>query len=142
MGTRAQFFINDPRDTDNRQWLGCVAWDGYPEGDIGEALATVKTEAEFINAVRSIAKDRDDFCDPAHHGFPFPWSCDLLLTDFTYAWFDEGVQVACYHTGFVTLADVLTEDFEYPEEDTLPNDTPAPAQWDRSAPDSILVISR
>lgn len=144
MGTRAQFFINDPQNLETRKWLGCIAFDGYPDGDC-RVLAECASEAAFIEAVGRLAKERDDFCDPAVHGFPFPWTSDLFLTDYTYAWMDGRVMMTCYHVGWIPLFDYLSQDkaaqkVYYDRGDTLPDNVVAPTKWDRSAPDSILIV--
>lgn len=54
MGTRAAFFVGDARDVENRTWLGCIAWDGYPEGDCS-ILADAATESAFRALVGRIA---------------------------------------------------------------------------------------
>lgn len=148
MGTRASFFIGDPQDMDGREWLGCIAWDGYPDGDCA-VLALATSADEFRAAVAALAASRDDFCDPAKHGFPFPWEDDLFLTDYTYAFFGGAVQCTCFHSGFAPMAAFLAEGAEgeaFHEEygkrgDTLPANVKAPAQYDRKAPDSIIIIT-
>lgn len=141
MGTCAQFFIGDPRNVEAREWLGAVAWDGYPEGDIGEALNGADTEDSFREAILKIASQRDDFCDPAVRSFPFPWKDDLFLTDCTYALFDGQVQYASFHRGFVPLSARLSED-EMDEEDwdALSGSVPAPASELPRGPDSIMIF--
>jgi hypothetical protein len=144
MGTRAQFFIGDPRDTEAREWLGTIAWDGYPDGDCG-ALAKASSEVGFRALVEHLKANRDDFCDRAQHGFPFPWRDDLFLTDFTYALFDGAVQMTCYHRGFVPLAEYVngTDEFkeayhEAPEQ--LAKNVAAPAGGKPGGPDSIMIL--
>lgn len=145
MGTRAQFFIGNPQDLEGRVWLGCVAWDGYPDGDIGDALKECASEAQFREAIATIAERRDDFCDPATRSFPFPWKDDLYLTDCTYAWFDGAVQFTYFHRGFVELADYLANKStreaydEGPE--MLPGNVAAPTSDKPRGPDSIMILS-
>ena len=143
MGTRTQFFTGDPQDLEGRKWLGTLAWDGYPDGDCG-VLAAAGTEEEFLAAVAGIKAARRDFCDPAKHGFPFPWTDNLFLTDFTYAFFGGRTQVTNYARGWIGLADYLADgparEAYDGQEERLPEDVPAPtAAWDRSGPDSIIV---
>lgn len=144
MGTRAQFFIGNPSNVDNRQWLGCVAWDGYPDGDCGKALVGVSSPEEFIAAVEGLAAKRDDFTDPMRHSFPFPWRNDLYLTDFTYAFFDGRVQVTPFHGGWRDLtADLIAGDIDPWGEDAtdeLPSDVLAPSEDGPKGPDSIMII--
>lgn len=146
MGTRAQFFVGDPEKLTERKWLGCVAWDGYPDSFPG--LAPCKTEEEFTAAVRAIALTRDDFCDPAKHGFPFPWTKNLFLTDYTYALIGSHVLMTRFDRGWISLTDYLRDaktrnSYDAGDLDSLPDNVPAPTEkWDRSAPDSIMIISR
>jgi len=139
MGTRAAFWVGDPRNLDAREWLGCVAWDGYPNNHGFATLLKASTEEEFRNAVAEIEKKRDDFAQPSG-GWPFPWTGDIFLTDFTYAFFDGVVQVACFHSGFIP-ADSLDGEMEWPEEeDPTCCNVPSGMNYDRSQPDSIIII--
>ncbi len=61
MGTRAQFFIGNPSDLASRVWLGCVAFDGYPDGDCGEALVKAKSQEDFTAAVARITTGKFGF---------------------------------------------------------------------------------
>ena len=143
MGTRAQFFIGHPSNLAEREWLGCVAFDGYPDGDIGDAFDGVSDIASFRAAVDKIALARTDFCDPATMSFPFPWRYDLYLTDCTYAWFEGAVQFTPYHRGFRTLNDELADDGEgdEPSFEALPGNVPAPSDETKPAgPDSIMIL--
>lgn len=144
MGTRASFFIGNPEHADNRTWLGCIAFDGYPDGEVN-LLAGADCKSDFAARVALLADARDDWCDPAKHGFPFPWDDDLFLTDYTYAWFGGKVMMTSFHKGWIGLADYLSGTVEakrayQSRADTLPGNVPAPAQWDRKAPDSIIIV--
>lgn len=138
MGTRAQFFIGNPEDLDSRRWLGCVAWDGYPDGDCGEHLIPTATADEFEAAVRALAEKREDFTDPEIHSFPFPWDDDLFLTDYTYAIFDGCTQVTCYHGGWRRLNGDLTDAWKGSDE--LPGNVKAPTGGGELGPDSIMIL--
>jgi hypothetical protein len=147
MGTRAAFWIGDPRDKENRQWLGCVAWDGYPSGLPQLSKEVPKTEKDFRFAIKTIKEERDDFADPKDGGWPFPWTGDIFLTDVTYAFFDGKVQITRFHTGFVPLEEYNIKEDEYPgksaeergEDPTLEN-VEFDGQWDRRQPDSIIIL--
>jgi hypothetical protein len=138
MGTRASFWIGDPRDLNNRTWLGCVAWDGYPEGDI-ETLKDAKSPEEFAGMIGSLAQRRDDFTSPIDSGWPFPWDGDVFLTDYTYAWIDGGIQIAHYHSGFFTWPEW---EKQQERDDALPDDVPAPAKYDpEHGKDSLILLT-
>jgi hypothetical protein len=146
MGTRAQFFIGHPSDLENRKYLGTVAWDGYPDGDCGKALANAQDEAGFLAGVQVLKAKRDDFADPAICSFPFPWRDDLYLTDCTYAWFDGATQFTFFHKGFVPLRDYLVytdqqHELYHEEDDKLPSNVTAPVSDKPAGPDSIMIIS-
>jgi hypothetical protein len=144
MGTRAAFWIGDPRDVQGREWLGCIACDGFPnERDISAARRAT-TERQFRGAMNQIAR-RSDFTFPLRHGWPFPWDNDIFLTDYTYAFFDGQVWLSCFHAGLVPARDLrkLRRYFsrdDAPDDPTL-NKVPAPSKYDRTAPDSIFVIA-
>lgn len=146
MGTRAQFFIGNPSDLETRIWLGAVAWDGYPDGDIGDAFKGVTSVHEFREAIDKIALQRNDYCDPDKRSFPFPWKDDLYLTDCTYAWFEDAVQFTYFHSGFMPLEEYLGLTDEQREEiddreDQLPDNVPAPTSALPPGPDSIMIFT-
>jgi hypothetical protein len=145
MGTRAQFFIGNPENVETRVWLGCVAWDGYPDGDL-EPLRACQSEQEFRDAIAKVAATRNDFCDPTKNGFPFPWVDDLFLTDVTYAWINDATMITCYHRGWIKMTDYLDDErareLYHAQPKQLPYNTPSPSKtWDRSGPDSIMLLS-
>ena len=139
MGTRASFWIGNPMDIENREWLGCVAFDGYP-GGFGDKIDNVKTEKEFREFVEG-ESIRRDFASPSG-GWPFPWADDVFLTDYTYAFFDDKLNVAVFHSGFMPLekyGDLDDDDWE--KIDELPDNIPAPKKYDKTQPDSIIIVS-
>ena len=144
MGTRAQFFVGNPQDLHSREWLGCIAWDGYPDGDCSK-LKDAKSAEDFISIIEKI-RTRDDFTDPLKQSFPFPWRDNLFRTDYTYAFFDGRVQVTYFHNGWRDLVNVLaaeSNDDLWPEEDRdeLPNDVLAPKSEKPKGPDSIMIFT-
>ena len=145
MGTRASFFVGDPRDIEAREWLGCIAWDGYPSGL--PQLEGLQSEEEFRGAVRNVKKDRNDFADPANGGWPFPWADDIFLTDYTYAWMDGRLQGSYFHFGLEDWEELKEELKEkkdksrYEDSDSSLQNIPAPMSYDRGQPDSIMVIT-
>jgi len=131
MGTRASFWVGNPTDLDNREWLGRIAWDGYPDG-LPE-LADVSSEAEFREVVAEYS-ERDDFAHP-EGGWPFPWADNIFLTDHTYAFFDGEVKVACFDKGWASFADA--QEGRYPGGLKA---TPSGKEYDWTQPDSIMII--
>jgi len=83
MGTRADFYIGKGK---NAEWLGSIAWDGYPEG-IPKDLLKADSEESFRNKVDDFLKSREDKTFPKN-GWPWSWE-DSRLTDYAYA-FDKG----------------------------------------------------
>jgi hypothetical protein len=140
MGTRAAFWLGDPRKADARKWLGCIAWDGYPENKELHPLLDAKSESDFLKAVRKLSA-KGDFAKP-NKGWPFPWTEDVFLTDYTYAWIDGKVQVACYHSGFRDVDPAMkTGKYDWPEKnDPTTRNVSSGLTWDRSQPDSIIII--
>lgn len=90
MGTRADFYVGrGPK----AEWLGSIAWDGYPKG-IPKPLRRAKTEEEFRMEVAKELSKREDATFP-EMGWPWPWD-DSKTTDYAYA-FDEGrVWASCF----------------------------------------------
>lgn len=85
MGTRADFYVGRGKDA---EWLGSVAWDGYPTGfDDNQALFDATTEEEYRAAVAAELDGREDATKP-EDGWPWPWD-DSNTTDYAYA-FDGG----------------------------------------------------
>jgi hypothetical protein len=84
MGTRADFYIGRGLES---EWLGSIAWDGYPDGISNEILVS-STEEGYRDRVVSFLNARDDASLPKD-GWPWPWE-DSHTTDYAYA-FDEKV---------------------------------------------------
>ena len=83
MGTRADFYMGRGPDA---QWLGSIAWDGYPQGISKGVLSAVQPQ-QFRQEVEEFLKSRRDATWP-HQGWPWPWK-DSQTTDYAYA-FDGG----------------------------------------------------
>lgn len=106
MGTRADFYVGRGEQA---EWLGSVAWDGYPDGILprstevatiggetfmrsgawpkGGHLFDATTVDEFKARLETYFAGRDDVTRP-EMGWPWPWETSAL-TDCVYA-FDEG----------------------------------------------------
>jgi len=138
MGTRASFWIGNPGDLQNRAWLGCITWDGYPDGLPG--IENISSIGAFRAYVATELSGRDDFANPKG-GWPYPWDDDIYLTDYTYAFFDDAVQVTCFHQQFRTINEELNADPNEEWDNTLPTNIPAPSKYDRTQPDSIMILS-
>lgn len=134
MGTRAAFWVGDPTDLENREWLGCVAWDGYEWLDTWKG-GDIKTVDLFRKAVSEIILVRKDFSYPGG-GRPFPWDDDVFLTDITYAFFDGGVKVCWFHLPFQAIQNV--EELEMADPTHI--NVPAPEKYNPGQPDSILIV--
>lgn len=111
MGTRADFYLGRGEQA---EWLGSIAWDGYPDG-IDRPVLEATTPEGFRNALVNFAATRDDWTAP-EKGWPWPWD-DSNTTDYAYA-LDEGKVWAAGFGG--TWFDATAEQ---PEEDD-PNGVP------------------
>lgn len=92
MGTRADFYVGYGPEA---EWLGSIAWDGYPDG-IDAAVLSAQTPDAFRAAVASMCADRDDFTAP-DQGWPWPWE-NSATTDFAYMLDGEKVRTFCFGT--------------------------------------------
>lgn len=134
MGTRADFYAGRGEAA---EWLGSIAWDGYPDG-IDDAVLSAASEPDYRAAVAAFFSDRDDVTRP-DDGWPWPWD-DSSTTDYAYA-FDEGRVWASYfgHAWFLATDEEPEEESQktavFP---TMKTDQHAPAGSHRSG---IMVIS-
>lgn len=90
MGTRADFYVGRGAQA---EWLGSIAWDGYPDGLDAQLLNCTSVEA-YRHALADFLKDRDDVTLP-EHGWPWPWD-DSGTTDYAYAFDDGRVWASCF----------------------------------------------
>ena len=81
MGTRADFYIKSKKLLQQGDWIGSIAWDGYPSA-IPINIKKAKTELDFRMAIKRFFKKRDDVTLPKD-GWPWPWN-DSGTTDYTY----------------------------------------------------------
>lgn len=108
VGTRADFY--EGRGTE-AEWLGSIAWDGYPDGIDKEILEA--TDSEIYR--RAVAKflEREDATFP-DMGWPWPWD-DSQTTDYAYA-LDEGkVWSSCFGHGWFDPLESREDPDEDPE---------------------------
>jgi hypothetical protein len=122
MGTRADFYVGRG---ETAEWVGSIAWDGYPEGimphaaekkrawvdgplmpaaakwPVGAHLFDATTEQEFRERVARFFEYREDVTLP-ENGWPWPWE-NSQTTDYAYA-FDGGkVYASCFGHQMNTL---------------------------------------
>ena len=83
MGSRADFYVGLEPDT--MEWLGSIAWDGYP-GGIDSGIKSAKMEETFRARVTRLLESREDSTTP-DMGWPWPWE-DSQTTDFSYTFAD------------------------------------------------------
>jgi len=135
MGTRASFWIGDPA-TNEREWLGCIAFDGHRENF--KSFALIKTAQEFRDEIERLSKDRDDFAFPSK-GWPFPWKDDIFMTDRTYAYFNGKVNIARFHEPFIPMSEAII-DHPLMEDDPNHKKVSSNLDYDPSQPDSIMFM--
>jgi len=114
MGTRADFYVGKGEDC---EWLGSIAWDGYPDGIEPNILACTDEEVYRVY-VQAFLDSCDDATLP-EMGWPWPWP-DSRLTDYAYT-FDEG------KVKIVTLGQVFDSVEELQER---PDDAPY-VSWEK-----------
>lgn len=85
MGTRADLYLGRGPDA---EWLGSIAWDGYPDG-MPEALLRCDTVDRFKVLVEGFLAGREDATLP-EQGWPWPWD-DSRTTDYAYAFDGDNV---------------------------------------------------
>jgi len=94
MGTRADFYVGRGKDA---EWIGSIAWDGYPDG-IDDAVLSANSEAAYREAVEKFFSERDDVSRPAD-GWPWPWE-NSNTTDYAYAFYGGMVYGTCFGHGW------------------------------------------
>ena len=90
MGTRADFYVGRGEQA---EWLGSIAWDGYPDG-IEAAVLKAKTESTYRRLVVRMIEGRDDGTKP-DQGWPWPWN-DSRTTDYAYAFDGRKVHASAF----------------------------------------------
>lgn len=99
MGTRADFYVGRGKDA---EWIGSIAWDGYPSGITAVVLDAVD-EHSYRTAVSDFLQGRRDATYP-NEGWPWPWE-DSQTTDYAYAFEDGGVHYSHFGYAWHTHAD-------------------------------------
>lgn len=104
MGTRADFYVGRGAEA---EWLGSIAWDGYPDG-VAKPILRAETEGAFRESVTAFLGQRDDGTTP-DQGWPWPWD-DSGTTDYSYAFDDAATHASCFGSGWWLAADEQPED--------------------------------
>lgn len=105
MGTRADFYVGRGKMA---EWLGSIAWDGYPDEESHRGLSQSTEESVYRQRVSAFLASRDDATLP-DMGWPWPWD-DSGTTDYAYA-FDAGdVLVSNYGGSWMTVSEALDHD--------------------------------
>jgi len=124
MGTRASFWIGDPRDLETRKWLGCIHADGFVETQVRKGLPTGECGAErFESWVISAHSRCRIFTSPEEGVWPYSWDHDIFLTDRTYFWKDDRIYVVCFHSITRTVPELIAHNKDYSEWDEDDNST-------------------
>ena len=90
MGTRADFYVGKG---ESAEWIGSIAWDGYPDG-IDRHVFAVVIEAQYREAITEFFTTCDSATLP-DKGWPWPWT-DSRTTDYAYAFDDGRVWASCF----------------------------------------------
>ena len=135
MGTRADFYVGRG---ENAEWLGSIAWDGYPEGleltlaqtecfapgcfankredwPEGKHLLDAETELEYRYRIERFFENRDDVTRP-EMGWPWPWE-NSNTTDYAYAFDGKRVWASCFGSPWF---DPMIDDYEARGNDPMP----------------------
>ena len=110
MGTRADFYVGRG---EKAEWIGSIAWDGYPSGFGDEDRADpkkCKAEDAYRQAVAAELSARDDSTLPGD-GWPWPWE-DSATTDYAYAFDDGQVWGSCFGGEWFKVNEPEPEDSE------------------------------
>ena len=113
MGTRADFYIGKGKKA---EWLGSIAWDGYPKG-IPKKVLEANTAKDFRKLVAELLRSRDEGTTP-EMGWPWPWD-DSCTTDYAYAFEHGKVTASCYGSKWFGPLKKLPENL--PETAVFPN---------------------
>lgn len=111
MGTRADFYVGRGPEA---EWLGSIAWDGYPDGvfladEAPEYLPIdVANEDAWRLAVAEFLAQREDATLP-EQGWPWPWD-DSGTTDYAYALDDGVIYASGFGYGWFAVAEGEPED--------------------------------
>ena len=100
MGTRADFYVGRGEDA---EWLGSIAYDGYPEGHPSQLDGNASEEAHYREDVVELLGSVDHASLP-DRGWPWPWE-DSATTDYAYAWEDGRVWISNFGQSWISWDD-------------------------------------
>jgi hypothetical protein len=97
MGTRADFYTGGT-DPETMQWLGSIAWDGYPEDQYGNGVPSyvliAENESEYLDGLTDFFGECSSYTHPKQ-GWPWPWETSNT-TDYAYTFTNEGVRASAF----------------------------------------------
>ncbi len=92
MGTRADFYVSEGKDA---EWLGSIAWDGYPSNDTLFDIFHSQSEEQYRGRVTAMLADRESDATLPEMGWPWPWN-DSRTTDYSYSFQYDRVRASCF----------------------------------------------
>lgn len=115
MGTRADFYVGRGEQA---EWLGSIAWDGYPDGVVEAVLKATNAETYRDEVARFLASHTD--ATLPDQGWPWPWE-DSQLTDYSYAFDGERVWMSPFGHGWQPADEPEPEEGEDVPKVAFPN---------------------
>lgn len=104
MGTRADFYVGMG---EGAEWLGSIAWDGYPEGQPARVAIADADSVDDYRARVAELEGNNDWTSPAD-GWPWPWD-DSGTTDYSYTFHDGKVWCSCFGAEWQPMKRLQTE---------------------------------
>jgi len=134
MGTRADFYVGRG---DKAEWIGSIAWDGYPEPYVNKGLFSDGDEATWRKRVADFLATRDDATQVAD-GWPWPWE-DSGTTDWSYTLDDGVVYCSCFGRAWLPVTEYLAKQAAYVKAEKAyeagqSEDAPNEDWWDEISP--------
>ena len=115
MGTRADFYVGRGKDA---EWIGSIAWDGYPEG-IDTSVLAAQDEQRFREAVTLMLSEDKSGMTPKM-GWPWPWD-DSGMTDYAYMFDGDVLWVSCFGSEACLICDYDPDKEDVPESEVFPD---------------------
>lgn len=134
MGTRADFYVGRGEAA---EWVGSIAWDGYPDG-IHDSVLQAADEVAYSSAVSQFLRSRDDATLP-EMGWPWPWN-DSCLTDYAYAFEAGKVLAARFGRRWFDPGDGEPDDYESESKECVFPDMSSVSHWTLGPRSGVLVF--